>query len=91
MENETERQKTESQPVNYGEKIEQQMEIVKKLEDSYKKNPSDDLQLELTRETDLLRHYINAEVGNPKERAKLAAEIARSITLNRAVQQVPPE
>lgn len=92
MENETEQQKTEKkQPVNYEEKIGQQTEIVKKLEDSYKKNPSGDLELELTRETDLLRHYTNAAVGNPKERAKLAAEIAKTITLNRAVQQVPPE
>lgn len=92
MENVTEQQKAEKkQPVNYEEKIGQQTEIVKKLEDSYKKNPSADLELELTRETDLLRHYTNAAVGTPKERAKLAAEIAKTITLNRAVQQVPPE
>lgn len=92
MENETEKQKNENkQPVDYEEKIGQQTEIVKKLEDSYKKNPSGDVELELTRENDLLRHYINAAVGNPKERAKLAAEIAKTITLNRAVQQVSPE
>ncbi|MGI8641725.1 MAG: hypothetical protein ACR2MG_17495 [Pyrinomonadaceae bacterium] len=92
MENETEKQKIENhQPVNYGEKVEKQKDVVKKLEDSHKKNPSDDLELELSRETDLLRHYTNAAQGNPKERAKKTAEIAKKITLNRAVQQVSPE
>jgi hypothetical protein len=89
---ENERPKTETnQPVDYEEKIRQQREIVKKLEDSSKTNPSRESELELARETDLLRHYTNAAVGNPGERAKLAAEIARAITLNRAVQQIPPE
>lgn len=89
---ENEKPKTENnQPLDYEEKTRQQTEIVKKLEDSYKKNPSGDLELELTRETDLLRHYTNAAVGNPRERAKLAAEIVGAITLNRAVQQTAPE
>jgi hypothetical protein len=89
---ENEKLKTEnSQPVDYEEKIRQQTGIVKKLEDSYKRNPSDDSKLELARETDLLRHYTNAAVGNPGERAKLAAEIVGTVTLNRAVQQIPSE
>jgi hypothetical protein len=89
MENEIQKQATENkQPINYEEKIEQQTLVVKKLEDSYKKNPSAELELDLTRETDLLRHYENAAVGIPKERARIAVEIARSITINKAVQQV---
>ncbi len=79
------------EPVNYEEKVGEQTDVVKKLEDSHKKNPSDESKLELSRETDQLRHYTNAAQGNPKERAKKAAEIAKKITLNRAVQQVSPE
>ena len=89
MEHEHQKQATEKkQPVNYEEKIEQQAEVVNKLKDSYKKNPSAELELDLNREIDLLRHYENAAVGTPKERARIAAEMARSITLNKAVQQV---
>lgn len=89
---ENEKSKTEnSLPLDYEEKIRRQTEIVKKIEDSYKKNPTGDTELELAREIDLLRHYTNAAVGNPGERAKLAAEIVGAITLNRAVQQIPPE
>lgn len=92
MEHEAEKPNTENnKPVNYEEKVGQQQEIVKKLEDSHKKNPSADLELEFTRETDLLRYYINAVKGNPRERAQQAAEIAKTITLNKAVQQVSPE
>lgn len=81
----------EKKEINYEEKIEHQSKIVKELEDSYKKNATDELRLELDRETDLLRHYTNAAKGNPKQRAKQAAESAGKITLNRAVQQVEPE
>ena len=89
---ENEKPKTENnQPVDYEEKIRQQTGIVKKLEDSFKTNPSGDSKLELDREIDLLRHYANAAVGNPGERAKLAAEIVGAITLNRAIQQIPEE
>ena len=89
---ENEKPKTENNlPVDYEEKIRQQTEIVKKLEDSYKRNPSGVSELELTREIDLLRHYTNAAVGNPGERAKLAAEIVGAVALNRAVQQTPPD
>ena len=89
---ENQNSKTENNlPVDYEGKIRQQTEIVKKLEDSYKKNPSGDTELELAHEMDLLRHYTNAAVGNPRERAKLAAEIVGGVTLNRAVRQVAPE
>jgi hypothetical protein len=92
MEHETENKEAEKfQPVNYQEKIAQQTEIVKKLTASHKKNPSAETELELDRETDTLRHYETAAKGNPKERARLAAEFARTITLNRAVQQTAPE
>lgn len=92
MEHEIEKKDAEkSQPVNYEEKIGQQTETVKKAADSHKQNPSAETELDLDRETDLLYHYTNAAQGNPKKRAKQAAETARKITLNRAVQQVEPE
>lgn len=91
MEKEAEENKEKKPSVNYEEKIEGQQKIVRELEDSYKKKASDELRLELDRETDLLRHYTNAVQGNPKQRAQRAAEKARKITLNKAIQQVEPE
>lgn len=92
MENQTDKSNTEKKtPVNYEEKIGQQTKVVNELSDKYKKNPTEELKFELDRETDLLRHYSNAAKGNPRERAKKAAEQAGKITLNRAIQQVEPE
>ena len=76
-------------PLDYEEKIERQTEVVKKITDSHEKNPTGDSELEYNRELDLLRHYENAAVGNPGERAALIAEMARDFTLNKAVQRVP--
>ncbi len=88
MEKEPENEIPESKaPVNYEERIAKQEASVKKTGDEFEKNPSDDLQLELNRKTDELRHLTNAAKGNPKERAKQAAETARSVTLGRAIQQ----
>ena len=92
MEKEPEKQQSENKEAeSYEEKIERQKESVKKLEESFKKNPSADLRLDLDRKTDKLRHYTNAAKGNPKERAKKTAEFARTIALDKAVKQVPPE
>lgn len=76
---------------NYEEKITNQQEIVRKLAEEHKKTPSDELELRLNRETDLLRQMINSATGNPKERSKETAEVARTVALNRAVQQIPKE
>jgi len=92
MENEPEKKQSDNkEPVNWTEKIKNQNDSVKKLDESFKKNPSDELRLELDRETDTLRHYTNAANGNPKERAKATADLARKITLDKAIQQLPPE
>jgi hypothetical protein len=69
------------------EKIADQTEAVKKLAEEYKKTPSEELELKLNRETDLLRQLINSEIGNPKERSRETAEVARTVALSRAVQQ----
>ena len=75
----------------YEEKIANQQEKVRKLNEEYKKTPSEELELKLNRETDLLRQMVNASTGNPKNRSKETAEVARMVALSRAVQQVPKE
>lgn len=72
----------------YEEKIANQQVVVGKLNEEYKKAPSDELELRLNRETDLLRQLTNSAAGKPKERAKETAEVARTVALSRAVQQV---
>lgn len=80
--------KTSKKSVDYESKVAEQEVLVKKLAEEYQKNPSTDLQRKLTQETDLLRHYSNASKGDPKSRAKQAAETARRVTINKAVQQI---
>ena len=79
----------EKTPETIEEKIAGQTATVKKLEESYEKNPSDDLKLELVRETDTLRHLTNTQTGNPKDRAREKADFARQYALGKAIEQVP--
>jgi hypothetical protein len=71
--------------------IERQQEKIKKLLDEKKRNSSPELELAISRETDLLRHLTNAAKGSPRERARKSAETARKFALNRAIQQLPEE
>ena len=73
------------------EKIASQADTVKKLEESYEKNPWDDLKLELLRERDRLRHLKNTKTGNAKDRAQEKSDLARRAALAKAIQQVPKE
>lgn len=73
---------------NYEEKIAKQKELVKELSEAYKKAPSPELELKLNRETDLLRQLINSAVGDPKNRSKETAEVARTVALSRAVMPI---
>ena len=68
--------------------IKSQQDAVRKIADQYKNSPSDEMKYKLDRETDILRHLSNAKKGNPKERAQKAAEFAKRIALNRAIQQI---
>lgn len=70
---------------NYAERIDQQKALVRDLEDRHGKKPSPELQLELRRKTDTLRHIENLAKGNPKERARKAAETAKLYTLSKAI------
>jgi hypothetical protein len=78
-------------PIDYEEKIARQEEVVKKIEELHKRNPTADTALEFDRESDLLLHYSNASKEDPKLRAQAVAELAKRIALNRAVQQIPIE
>lgn len=75
---------------NYEEKIKHQTELVKKIADDDKRNPSDETKLRLARESDFLRHLMKSAEDEPKPRAHRAAESARDFALSRAVVQVPP-
>lgn len=75
----------------YEEKIINQRELVAKLAEEYKKTPSEELELQLNRETDLLRQLTNSATGTPKDRSKETADVARTVALSRAVRQVPKE
>ena len=76
---------------NLAERIEQQEKKVAELNDKYKKEPSDDLQLKLYRETDILRHLTAEQVGSPKQRAQDLAEIFKLSVLSKAIIKVEKE
>jgi len=73
--------------IYYRSKIGPQDETVRVLTDEYAKEPSDELRAKLDREVDILRYLMNSARGNPKNRARLAAEIAKRSVLNNAVVQ----
>ena len=82
---------SEEKTENIEEKIAKQTETVKKLEESYEKKPSDDSQLELYRERDLLRHLTNTQTASPRDRAEKMADFARETALGKAILHVPQE
>lgn len=71
--------------------IQRQQYLVEKRQIAYEQSPSDETKLKLDREMDFLRHLINAEKGNVKNRAKEKAESAKRALLDRAIKQIPPE
>ena len=73
------------------ERIEKQEKTVKKLEESYAENPSEDLKLQLARERDTLNHLNNSLFGIPKDRAEEIADFARAKALEKAIQSAPED
>ncbi len=71
----------------YGDRIAQHEAAVAKLTDDYSKKPSADLKVQLDQKSDALLHLKNLAKGNPKERARQAAEKARISTLSKAITQ----
>ncbi len=74
-------------PPNYDERIRGLEETVKKLQAAFEQKQNDETKDELRRRRDTLLHLRNMAKGDINERARKAAETARTITLNRAVQQ----
>ncbi|QQS39656.1 MAG: hypothetical protein IPM63_09730 [Acidobacteriota bacterium] len=68
--------------------IEEQDKKVAALAKALEDNPSASIELELDRETDLLRHLRQVQKGDPKDRAAAKAEYASKAALSRAVQPV---
>ena len=71
--------------MNYAERIAGQQALVDKLNEEYKKKPSDELRLELKLKTDTLLHLKNMAKENPKERAQKAAETAKKSVMGKAI------
>ncbi len=80
----------QAEPANteLAQRVEKQKKIVAELEDTYKKNPSDESELRLKRERDALRHLQLVQKGNPGERAEAKANYAAKAALSRAIQPV---
>ncbi len=70
------------------EKIDEHKTALKNLEESFEKNPSDDLQLKTNREKDSILHFSNTQTGNPKKRAQKKSELASEAALGKAVKKV---
>jgi hypothetical protein len=70
---------------NYAERVEQQQAVVDALAADYKKKPTPELKEQLLRKTDTLLHLKSLAKGNPKERARQAANKALIFTLGKAV------
>lgn len=77
-----------SPPSTLADQISQRQAVVDKLNEEYKKNPTPELKADLKRKTDTLLYLKNIAKGDPRERAKRAAETARVATLDRAIKQI---
>ena len=78
-------------PIDYQEKIRQQIEIAEKAAETHEKNPTAASALEFDRALDTLFHYFNAQKEKPFARAQIIAELARRTALSKAIQPLPIE
>jgi hypothetical protein len=78
----------EGKKTSLNERIAQWETAVSKLADEYKAKPGPELLAQLNRKKDTLMHLKNMAKGDPRERARRAAETARKLTLDRAIKQV---
>ncbi len=65
----------------YDEKIAGQQALLDDLKKEYEKDPSAELLLQVDRRQDIVLHLRNLAKGEPKQRAKAAAELARESVL----------
>lgn len=84
-------QESEKKPApasSVADQVSQRQAVVDELAVEYKKNPTPELKADLERKTDTILYLKNIAKGDPRERAKRAAETARVATLDRAVKQI---
>jgi hypothetical protein len=82
---ETPPETSDVQQTEQSKKIADQQKRVDALEKVNAADPSDARALELTRERDRLRHYIQVQKGGPQERAAAKANYASRAALSRAI------
>lgn len=70
---------------DYAKLIANQEKKIEALEKAAGEEPESDAPIELIREKDRLRHYLQAQKGNPKERAAAKADYASKAALSRAI------
>ena len=70
------------------EEIEQQDNLVKKINASLEESHSDELELKLNRERDKLRHLRQVQKGGAKDRGLAKLNYAAMSTLSRAIQPI---
>ena len=91
-ENQEEKEKPKVDPekakAELATKVEKQKKLVAELEDSHKKEPSDELGLTLKRERDTLRHLKLVQKEKPQERADTKYKYASKAARRRAIQPV---
>lgn len=74
-------------PTSFDEKIAAHQAYVDKLNDDYKKKPSDELRMEIKRRTDTIYYLRNLAKEDLKVRAIIAAEAAKKFVLSKAIVQ----
>ncbi len=74
--------------LSIADQISQRQTVVDDLSAEFKKNPTPDLKADLEKKVDTILYLKNIGKGDPRERARRAAEVARVATLNRAVKQI---
>ena len=71
----------------YSEKISAQMKAVDQLNKEFERSPTPELALQLSRRRDTVAHLKSLEKGDPRNRAKRAANVARDSVLSKAITQ----
>ena len=78
---------SEKVPVDYRKLTLEQSDVVEKTIEGNKDSPSEETMKQVELELEKLSFYRTAMKGGPKERARQAAETARSVILNKAITQ----
>jgi len=78
----------ETEKESVSKKAERQQKLVAKLEKAYGEKPSDELELQLNRERDTLRHLNLVQKEKPKDRAESKYLYAAKAALSRAIQPI---